>query len=168
MKLNLGCGDRYADGGWHNVDHSGSPHRKDETVDLAGPLPWPAGSVEYAYVGHLLEHLSLDDCHRLLANLRPCMAPDDGQVLIVGPDLDRARTLAAAGALDVTLESLQFGAHRWPGDEHQWECTAGIVVHLLTAAGWTGIHEVPMGDVEAVWPVADRRPVWQCAVKARP
>lgn len=166
MKLNLGAGDRYADG-WHNVDWPGSPHTKDETVDLTGPLPWPAGTIQLAYAGHVLEHLTLDQCLHLLAALRPCLTVD-GTLLVVGPDLDRARTLAAAGTLDVTLESLQYGAHRWPGDEHQWECTPRLVEQLLTAAGWQGIHEVPIGDVDAVWPVADRRPVWQCAVKARP
>lgn len=166
VRINLGCGDRYADG-WHNVDHAGSPHRRDETVDLTGPLPWPAGTIQLAYAGHLLEHLTIDQCVWLLAELRPCMATD-GQLLVVGPDLDRARTLAAAGVLDVTLESLQFGAHRWPGDEHQWECTPGLILDMLEATGWSGVHEVSMHDVGAVWPVADRRPVWQCAVKARP
>lgn len=166
MKINLGAGDRYADG-WTNVDWPGSPHRKDETVDLTGPLPWEPGTVELAYAGHLLEHLSLDDCLRLLTNLRPCMTPV-GALMVVGPDLDRARTLAAAGALDVTLDSLTQGAHRWPGDQHLWECTPRIVEDLLTAAGWRGIHEVLIGDVGAVWPVADRGPQWQCAVSARP
>lgn len=166
MKINLGCGDRYANG-WHNVDHAGSPHRKDATIDLTGPLPWPVGSLQLVYAGHLLEHLSLDECRFLLDRLRPCVAVDGG-LMVVGPDLDRARTLAAAGVLDVSLESLQCGAHRWPGDEHQWECTPGVIVDLLTATGWQGIVEVPIGEVPAVWPVADRRPIWQCAVTARP
>ena len=166
MNINLGAGDRYADG-WTNVDWPGSPHRKDETVDLTGPLPWEPGSVELAYAGHVLEHLTLDDCHHLLTHLRPCMALD-GALLVVGPDLDRARTLLAAGALDVTLDSLLYGADRWPGDQHLWECTPDIIVELLTATGWQGIHEVGIGEVDAVWPVADRGPIWQCAIGARP
>lgn len=166
MRLNLGCGDRYAVG-WHNVDHVGSPHQKDDTVDLTGELPWLPGWVEYAYAGHVLEHLTLDQCRLLLTRLRPCMATD-GILMVVGPDLDRARTLAAAGMLDVPIESLQFGAHRWPGDEHRWECTPDIIADLLVASGWEKIVEVPIGDVDPLWPVADRGPVWQCAVEARP
>lgn len=166
MHLNLGCGDWYADG-WHNVDHAGSPHRKDETVDLTGPLPWLPGTVQLAYAGHLLEHLTLDGCHLLLTNLRPCMAPD-GELMVVGPDATIARALAAAGTLDITLDSLLYGAQRWPGDQHLWESTAAITVDLLTDAGWQGIHELAVVDVDQKWPIGDRRPVWQFAIGARP
>ena len=166
MLLNLGVGDWYAEG-WHNVDWAGSPHRKDETVDLTGPLPWAEGTVQLAYAGHLLEHLTLDGCHHLLTQLRPCMATD-GQLLVVGPDATIARALAAAGTLDITLDSLLYGAQRWLGDQHLWECTAAITVDLLTAAGWQGIHQLAVSDVPAVWPIGDRRPVWQYAIKARP
>jgi len=166
MRVNLGCGDRYQPG-WHNVDHAGSPHQKDDTIDLTGSLPWAVGTIELTYAGHVLEHLTLDECHTLLANLRPCMAPE-GILMIVGPDLDRARTLLAVGALDVTLESLQFGGHRWPGDEHRWECLPVVIEDLLTATGWRDITEIGIKNVPAMWPVADRRPVWQCAIQAKP
>ncbi len=166
MNLNLGCGDRYQPG-WHNVDHAGSPHQKDETVDLTEPLPWAQAIVEHAYAGHVLEHLTLDECHHLLTNLRPCMTTD-GVLMVVGPDLNRAGTLAAAGVLDVPIESLQFGAHRWPGDEHRWECTPEVITKLLVAAGWQKVEEIGIADVPSLWPVADRRPIWQCAVEARP
>lgn len=166
VRVNLGCGDRYA-GGWHNVDHAGSPHRKDATVDLTGPVPWAPGTIKLAYAGHILEHLTIDQCVKLLADLRPCMA-FDGTLMIVGPDLNRARLLAEVGKLDVTLDSLQFGGHRWPGDEHRWECIPEIIIEMLTATGWQNISEFSIGNVPAIWPVADRGPVWQCAVQANP
>ena len=164
--MNLGCGDRYA-AGWWNVDHAHSPHQKDAIVDLTQLLPWPVNSIELAYAGHVLEHLTLDECHMLLTNLRPCMMLT-GSLMVVGPDLNRAYALAEVGALDVTIDSLVYGASRWVGDEHQWSCTPNVIIDLLTATGWEGITEVPIGEVDLVWPVADRGPVWQCAVKARP
>lgn len=163
MRLNLGAGDRYADG-WHNVDF-GSPHRKDQTVDLRGVLPWPAASITHAYLGHVLEHLTINACQRLLAQLLHRMTPG-GQIMIVGPDINRARAMAEAGTLEVPLDSLRFGAARWDGDQHLWECTPDIIVGLLDDTGWAGIEEVDINDVPDMWPVADRGPQWQCAVAA--
>lgn len=166
MRLNLGCGDRYAEGGWWNVDLPSCPYRVDEVVDLRGPLPWPAGSVEYAYAGHLLEHLTLPECAVLAARLLTCMAAG-GRLMVVGPDVAYARQMAEAGSLDVTMESLVHGGHRWVGDEHQWECGPDAVAKLLTDVGWADVAKATIGDVDAMWPVADRRPVWQFAVSAR-
>jgi hypothetical protein len=165
VKVNLGCGDRYAEGGWWNVDHAGSPHRKDETVDLRGDLPWSTSSITHVYAGHVLEHLTLDACHRLLAQLLHRMVPG-GQIMVVGPDLFRAQAMAEAGTLDVTMDSLRYGADRWDGDRHLWECNPEIIIALLIDAGWTGIVEVGIENVPDFWPVADRRPLWQCAVSA--
>lgn len=161
--LNLGCGDRYAPG-WHNVDLE-SPHRKDEIVDLTGDLPWPDGEFDRVYLGHVLEHLRIDEAGLLLKRLLRVVKPG-GIVMVVGPDLNRAQVMAEAGTLDVTMDSLRFGASRWPGDEHHWECTGDIVVGLLKHSGWSGVTEVGIENVSLVWPVADRRPLWQCAVEA--
>jgi predicted SAM-dependent methyltransferase len=161
--LNLGCGDRCAPG-WHNVDHAGSPHHRDETVDLRGDLPWTG--VTHAYAGHLLEHLYVGQCLKLLRRLLGCMAPD-GELMVVGPDLLLAQQMAALGTLDVTMQSLTDGGCRWPGDEHRWHCTSLDVEEMLRVTGWREITRVGINGVPGVWPVADRRPQWQCAVSAR-
>jgi hypothetical protein len=164
VQVNLGAGDRYV-AGWRNVDHAGSPHRRDETVDLRGPLPWPTASITHAYLGHVLEHLTLDACQRLLAQLLHRMVPG-GCVMVVGPDVPRAQAMAEAGTLDVTMESLICGGHRWDGDEHQWECCPEVVAHLLASTGWLGVTVVDINEVPDMWPVADRRPQWQFGVAA--
>lgn len=165
MRINLGCGDRYADG-WHNVDRADMPHRMDEAVDLrTAALPWTG--IQYAYAGHLLEHLFIDDVIVLLTALRGCMA-EDGELMVVGPDVLIAQGMAVAGTLDVTLDSIRHGAGRWPGDEHRWECTGWAVERLLTLTGWQQVQRVGIGNVPGMWPVADRGPRWQCAVSARP
>jgi hypothetical protein len=164
-RLNLGCGDRYAEG-WWNVDFAGSPHRKDEEIDLrTNALPWT--DVEQAYAGHLLEHLYVDEVLVLLETLRGCMAPD-GELMVVGPDLILAQGMAAAGTLDVTIDSLTNGGHRWHGDEHRWHCNEIAVARLLRVTGWTRIERLGIARVPEFWPVADRGPQWQCAVSARP
>lgn len=164
MKLNLGCGDRYADG-WHNVDHQGSPHQKDETIDLRMPLPWTG--VTHAYAGHLLEHLRVVEVLQLLPRLRNCMTKT-GTLMVVGPDVLIAQGMAVSGTLDVTMESLTQGGHRWPGDEHRWECTTFDVEEMLRVTGWKKVTRVGIPNVPELWPVADRRPQWQCAVSAKP
>lgn len=166
MNLNLGCGDRYAEG-WINVDHAGCPHRKDLTLDLTGDLPWKPQTVNSIYMGHLLEHLTVEQCFSLLGKLRVCIVPH-GQLMVVGPDLVTAQRMAEEGTLDVTLDSLKHGASRWPGDEHQWECTAVAVASLLMESGWNEVNPHAIGSVNAFWPVADRGPTWQFALLARP
>jgi hypothetical protein len=168
LNINLGCGDRYMSG-WTNVDLPGMPHRADQRVDLSGELPWPAHSVACVYAGHVLEHMMLADCHALLTRLRHCMI-DNGAVMVVGPDIDRARTLFAGDDIPdqygVTLNDLRFGAGRWAGDTHLWECTEAGLVALLEDAGWVKVTPIGVDEAALLWPVADPRPRWQCAVAA--
>lgn len=162
MQVNLGSGDRYAPG-WVNVDHQGCPHQKDLTVDLRGELPWNEGELKRVFMGHLLEHLKVHECISLLSRLRHVVAPG-GEVMIVGPDLYIAEGMAVAGTLEVTLDSLRYGADRWGGDQHRWECSAYDITALLRASGWDNSSSIGINNVPADWPVADRNPQWQCAI----
>lgn len=165
MRLNLGCGDRYIES-WRNVDFDGSPHRKDEAVDLrTSSLPW--SGVTHVYAGHILEHLFVNEVVTLLQTLHGCMAPD-GQLMVVGPDVVLAEGLGAAGTLDRDIESIKHGGYRWHGDEHRWQCTTWDVEALLRLTGWNDVTRVGIANVPEMWPVADRGPQWQCAVSARP
>lgn len=164
MRVNLGCGDRYAPG-WINVDWAGSPHRKDQEVDLTGELPWPDNSIQTIYAGHVLEHLTLEQCHNLLTRLRRC-AMITGTIVVVGPDLPTAYRMAEEGTLDVTIDSLLYGAERWPGDRHQWESSAEKTTTLLLTAGWVEPRSITLVEAASYWPVADARPQWQFAVSA--
>lgn len=161
MRLNLGAGDSYVQK-WHNVDRDSCPFKRDETVDLTGPLPWPAESISLVYAGHVLEHLTEDQCRTLLAELLKRMMPG-GQILVVGPDLELAQRLGTGP--HHTLDELRHGARRWEGDEHRWECTTAKVVQLLTETGWSHVTDVGIGNVPVFWPVVDRAPQWQLAVR---
>lgn len=164
MRINLGCGDRYAPG-WINVDWAGSPHRKDQEVDLTQPLPWPDESVEYIYAGHVLEHLTLEQCQGLLAELLRCSV-DYGQLMVVGPDLPKAYQMLEEGTLDVPIESLLYGAERWSGDKHLWESSMLVTAELIRDAGWGDLTQRLLSDVAQSWPIADPRPQWQFAIHA--
>lgn len=165
MKLNLGCGDRYVPG-WVNVDWPGSPHPRDVTADLTRELPWGLCTIAAAYAGHLLEHLTPGACLALLERLLPCMVPG-GDIMIVGPDIDRAEAMIEAGTFQPThtLQELKYGGHRWHGDAHLWDCNTPAVMGLLTKAGWADVTDVGITRVEQHWPVADRLPLWQLAVR---
>jgi len=163
VKLNLGCGDRYAPG-WHNVDHAGCPHRKDETIDIRARLPWTG--LTHVYAGHVLEHLRVGEVLDLLPRLLLCMTPG-GEIMVVGPDVLIAQGMAMTGTLDVTMDSLKYGASRWPGDEHRWECASDDLMMLLMVSGWNDVEPMGISYVPELWPVADRGPQWQCAVSAR-
>jgi hypothetical protein len=164
VRLNLGCGDRYA-GGWHNVDRADCPHRKDEAADLRDFLPWR--NVTHAYAGHVLEHLRLGEVLVFLDRLRECMVPG-GELLVVGPDVVLAEAMLAGGQdLGITLAELKYGGGRWPGDEHRWECAELDVMLALRFTGWVDVARVGIDGVPWNWPVAERGPRWQCAVSAR-
>lgn len=169
MKLNLGCGERYVEG-WHNVDHALMPHRVDEVVDLTGELPWMAESVTAIYAGHVLEHLSLDACYRLLSRLWRC-AVDFAPILVVGPDVDLAEAMTdehgwVNARQGVSLAQIRDGANRWAGDGHLWRCTGEGLVDLLTDTDWSLVDNIGIDAVPDFWPVADRDQKWQCAVLA--
>lgn len=163
-RLNLGCGDRYAPG-WHNVDFAGSPHPKDESIDLRGILPWMGA--QFIYMGHLLEHLFVSEAMTLLQRARDCMDPS-GELMVVGPDVLKAEGLAVAGTLDRDIDSIKHGGMRWHGDEHRWQCTQWDIEMMLQFSGWREVRRMGIRSVPEFWPVADRGPQWQCAVSARP
>ena len=166
MRVNLGCGEQYAPG-WVNVDHAGSPHRRDQEVDLTGELPWSPGTWTHIYAGHLLEHLRTDQCVDLLKRLRDC-STSDCTLMVVGPDVKLAEQLQADGyALEVPLDQLRYGGGRWVGDVHMWECTRRRLVDIVFDAGWEYVVPLTIDQVPAEWPVAFRGPRWQVAVRAQ-
>lgn len=84
MKLHLGCGDIYLEG-WVNIDAE-SP-AADLQHDVTTPLPYPDGSVDFIYSEHMIEHLTVDDGVRLLAECRRLLR-QGGVVRMATIDLD--------------------------------------------------------------------------------
>lgn len=165
MKLNVGCGDQYAPG-WTNLDTGRDQHRQPDVIGDLLHLPDELDGLEQVYCGHVLEHLTLVDAEQALRVLHARTAIG-GRLLIVGPDVRRARQLHRAGLLDdLTLHGAIHGAGRWAGDEHLWECETDLLLALLARAGWYDALPLPVRpETLAGWPVTSFAP-WQCAVTA--
>lgn len=86
MKLNVGCS-KHPMKGYINLDIM--PYPETDVVCDATKLPFPRGTAEEIYAGHLLEHLEdplgfFIESHRLLQ--------EDGKLVIVVPDPTKSTT----------------------------------------------------------------------------
>lgn len=165
MKLNIGCGEFYADG-WVNIDVVSNEQVHPDIIGSLLQLPPPAelSNVEMVYLGHILEHIPYSQVPQALTLLwRRCVA--GARVAIVGPDVDRAGALHAANQLDWhTVTGALCGELRWPGDEHQWMCTETRLARVVKASGLKRVHTVPIASqLLDNFPVSSRAP-WQCAI----
>lgn len=177
MRLNLGCGPHRARAPWINVDRVYVPG--DIEPDLILPSGRPAdllehferGTVTHVYMGHVLEHVRWEDCAEFLAELFPLLT-DDGQVCVVGPDVQSAIEGFKSGIYPWSLVSACLegsapqidGLDVWhDGARHQWNCTEERVVNALTVAGFASVEPMRPRDLGGEWPLVS--PVdWQCAV----
>lgn len=160
MKVNLGCGEFYAEG-WTNVDRTEEEDGpQPDVIASATDLPFPDGSVSQLYAGHVLEHVALETVPDILAEIKRVLSPE-GMLMIVGPDIDRARE-----SYPEAVEGILHGDCRWEGDEHLWESRESTVVDLLNEGGWFALP-IPITDVKPEWPVTSRIG-WQFAILAQP
>lgn len=172
--LNLGCGAHVAPPPWVNVDCSygtaGFPNFPDVICDIR-TLPWHDDEVDAVYAGHVLEHLPMDDVVPALREIRRVLK-EDGRFFVVGPDFDRATTMAAAG-LDDMRAAIWPGAMdnepwaSWEGAGHQWCATATNTLQLVRQIFRDAV-ELPITEVDDFWPAPSRTELWQFAIAATP
>lgn len=165
MRLNIGCGNHYANG-WVNVDiDSTDDVHPDVVADVTAGLPFPDGLFYRIYLGHVLEHIdqaavprALGECRRLLAS--------GGVIAVVGPDCDCADRMLATGEINGDeRRKIVEGAGRWAHDVHLWRCTGDVVAGYLEAAGFAATRVEVRDLVNTEWPlVADV--TWQFAMFA--
>ena len=165
MKLNVGCGEFYADG-WVNMDVAENESVHPDIIGSITDLPGPSelANAEMVYMGHVLEHIPYQTVAPSLRLLwQRCIS--GARVAIVGPDVDRAGLLHALGQLDwhTVVGALQ-GEGRWPGDEHLWSCSEDRLLRQVKASGLKGARAIPIAsDLLNDFPVTSRAP-WQCAI----
>lgn len=156
---------------WWNIDFHDHWPILDQVVDLLKPLPANLVDIEWAYIGHFLEHITPDEGTDLLARILQRMAPD-GRLMVVGPDAAKGKAWHAAGRIN---DDLLYAIHAH-GDAdgndrigcHLWDCTGDAVVEQARKAGWLGVEEFPLGQLPSRFPQV---PVialeeWQFAVTA--
>lgn len=158
VNLNIGCGEFYVPG-WLNIDATDDPRiRKDLRGDVTQGLALPTGTMERIYLGHVLEHIVLEQVPVVMDEVLRLLVPG-GEVMVVGPDCDKVRL---TGDLQL-ISGAVHGAGRWADDVHQWECSERMLVEILADAGLKDVEAVPIIEVSARgWPlVSEAR--WQSA-----
>jgi predicted SAM-dependent methyltransferase len=160
VKINIGPGPHPA-AGWINVDVQ--EQWEPDVLASCEDLPFKDGVASHVYCGHVLEHMDLDaQIYRCLAEIRRVLRPD-GELMVVGPDLDRAKQ----GWPDM-IEAIWPGM-KHPGSvgaEHLWPSTVPTTMSVLGAAGYDA-QEIPIAQVPKPWPVT-AYVGWQLAILARP
>lgn len=155
-RLNVGCGEFYADG-WVNVDLAADEHRHPDVIADVRSLPFDDGTIARVFCGHLLEHLPRGQVPRALRELARVLAPG-GELLVVGPAIERATT-------DDERDGITLGACRWPHDAHRWVPTADRTLEVVRNV-FPDAHPVDVQDIDGErWPITSRVG-WQCAVLA--
>lgn len=82
-KLNVGCGTAQLPG-WLNIDIELGA---DLVTDVREGLPFDNNSVHFIYNEHFIEHLSYEECEKVLREFRRCLKKG-GVLRIATPDLD--------------------------------------------------------------------------------
>lgn len=127
-----------------------------------GPLV-PPGTADGVYASHVLEHLSLSDFRKALANTYLMLA-HGGVFRLIVPDLfERARRYVAAAEKDPRaavsfLNTTMLGRERRAGgmlgilreflgnSDHLWMWDESSIAEELRSAGFTQIRRCEMGD----------------------
>jgi len=174
MWLNWGCGPFPAPKPWHNIDVVRQDDTQpDQVVDAVLPLPFPAGSCERIYLGHMLEHWPWTGVKALLTEVGRLLPPD-GEVLVVGPDVYRAIKMWKAGhpqgdweLIVASLEGMSsYDAETtWDQARHHWNCTEERLVGALDNAGFEPEALPVTPEALDGWPLVSFMQ-HQCAVRA--
>jgi predicted SAM-dependent methyltransferase len=134
-RLHIGCGQQ-AIAGWINIDNQGLPG-VDQVLDVRRGLPF--ADVAAVYAEHFLEHLSLDDGLRFLAECRRVLRPD-GILRLSTPNLDWVLAShyrgADAGDDEAREDCIRLNRafHGWG---HQFLYNRAMLAAALAGAGFS-------------------------------
>lgn len=156
--LIVGCGE-FRHAGWLHIDVHADDRVRPDVVASVLDLPFADDSFDRVYMGHVLEHLERDDVTVALAEVGRVLRPG-GELMIVGPDLDRA-----VGQFADVAPSIRTGGGRWPGDRHLWDSTETETLRLVRLV-FPDAQPLPVSDVPGLWPVVSKVG-WQFAVHVR-
>jgi SAM-dependent methyltransferase len=169
MNLNLGCG-FWPVAGWTNVDLNPETSRYVDIWASVTDLPFPDGSADRIYCGHLLEHLGYDsDAPAALREMARVLAPG-GSICVVGPDMDRVLegdddAWGWPGGKPMLINAVEGrpapGEVVAPGVAHEWIATEENTLALVRSV-FPSAYAVPIGSLQG-WPSHDYAE-WQCAV----
>lgn len=146
MKVNLGCG-RFKLDGFVNVDVN--EDLQPDVVAFAKDYmeTLPDNGVEVVYMGHMIEHITVQEGGELLAVIAQKLHPG-GKLIVTLPDATKAMAMYYRGDLDLTTYlRIMFGApEEGEYERHVMVYDAKIVVSCFGSL--FSSHEiVPITDV---------------------
>lgn len=151
MKLNIGCNEWKLDGFVNtDIDPAMNP---DLLHDATTPFPHEDESMEEIYLGHMLEHVGVQDGYRLLDEVRR-MLKKGGFVTVTVPDTEKGIRLYNDGKIEKFLLQQIVMGNQNPEDKerHKTVYTESLLRNQL--------REV-FGNVENV----DKCPHWVADVE---
>lgn len=171
--LNVGCGPHYVNG-WTNADiyYRENDCTPDVVVHPEKRYPFPDGTFDKIYIGHMLEHVEKNRVEWFLLEMKR-IAKTGADVMIVGPDVLKAieRYKQGTEPLSIVIACLESET---PGG-HQWNCTGDRVMDLLLECAFSDIRNVEDNiqtfqsswlDRGTDWPVKQFSP-WQFAIRCQ-
>jgi predicted SAM-dependent methyltransferase len=166
VKLNVGCGNHYAEGGWVNLDRHDLPHhdhRPDLMANVLEGIPLEDNSCEQVFASHFLEHIPWASVPDVVAECWRVLAPG-GRIAVVGPCLEFAiRTRQPMWLLEQIVGD---PTPETPGLGHEWAPTGLMTLEAVRRV--IGLAAV-LVDVKTIsppeWPNPSLAP-WQFAIRA--
>jgi SAM-dependent methyltransferase len=120
----------YADGSFRRIAY----------LDLTRPFPFRDGSIEAVLASHVLEHLTVEEAHSCVAEIRRVLAPE-GVVRVAVPDLDAVIAAYDPRDPDAFLDGLLQGRERSTSrHRHWWNYNETSMRALLEGAGFPSVE----------------------------
>lgn len=140
--LHLGSGASYIPG-MINVEGN-LRARKDLWIDVRDPLPFPDGSVYFAYCSHMLEHLLPSAALGLLREVRRVLSPR-GSARIAVPSFEHALEIAAGRARSNWPRAFdephaQAINYLFCDGQHKYAYSFGLLDAFAREAGFTRVE----------------------------
>jgi GT2 family glycosyltransferase/glycosyltransferase involved in cell wall biosynthesis/predicted SAM-dependent methyltransferase len=162
VRVNLGCGPLYLDG-WVNVD-SDPDVRADVHGDAVEFIREHAESISEVYMGHLIEHLTLDDAVVLLITVAERLAAGT-TVSAVTPDMRAIFRAYLDGEVDNVILNDSFVYSYVQPSHHRWCHDIESLTRLFERAGLIDIRPVDTATWAPVYYKTGENSRWQCGVR---
>jgi len=130
VRINLGCGNDIR-AGYINIDRYNNTGNVDLSADLTA-LPFKKESLDEIYLGHVFEHISINDIYEIVNGWKMLLKPN-GKLVIRVPNLEHeVRTWLESGDEEKwsSIHNI-FGSQSHPGNSHLCGFNAGSLKSFL-------------------------------------
>lgn len=140
MKLHLGCGTKRLPPPWVNAD---AAEGADRVLNLTNLWPVEAGSCDWIYTSHTLEHVEFDSIPKVLSGLHRILTPGGKLTIatidIVGIYENRYRKGLRAASWNAAIYGETWGLER-PFIAHKSCFDSVLLAGLLEDAGFRDVR----------------------------